>query len=256
MNFLFTSAGDNSNLLEMWKGEHQTYDIYVVYYGDSEEVFNKYKENVKWVERRKGSKFQNFYYFYNTYPEIIALYDRFFIMDDDIIINVSDINEMFSISKEYSLSICQPSFAKESIAYHPITRHIEGLKLQYTNFIEVNTPLYSKEALHNLMIYYDGLVVGAGIDFLSIWANQKNQWLPSKKFAVIHKISCINPTTRSKGLKTRELLSIDESTRTNTWWKRWDELSTKLKCPKMFIYTSFGNVLLSGEFEAQPNSDE
>ena len=60
---------------------------------------------VTYIEMRKGSKFQNFRYFYDRYKYIIDYYDYFFILDDDIIFKYNDINDMFSISKKYNLSI-------------------------------------------------------------------------------------------------------------------------------------------------------
>ena len=65
-NLLFTSAGNNTEFYNKWISDNQNYDIYVIYYGDSDEKYNFYKEKVKFIEKRKGSKFQNFYYFYNN----------------------------------------------------------------------------------------------------------------------------------------------------------------------------------------------
>ena len=58
-----------------------------------------------YILKRKGSKFQNFHYIYENYPEIIDKYDGFFILDDDIIFNVEDINKMFELSKKYNFKI-------------------------------------------------------------------------------------------------------------------------------------------------------
>jgi hypothetical protein len=43
--------------------------------------------------------------------------------------------------------------------------------LDYTNFVEVNTPLFNKVALFGLMRYFDRSLIGYGIDYLYIWAN-------------------------------------------------------------------------------------
>ena len=51
--------------------------IYAIYYGDDDNNYNKYKECVCYIEKRKGSKFQNFQYFYKKFPEIIEQYDFF-----------------------------------------------------------------------------------------------------------------------------------------------------------------------------------
>ena len=110
-NFVFTSAGDNTTFDFLWINDNIQYDIYVIYYGDNEDTFNQYKAKVKFIEKRKASKFQNFKYFYDTYPDIINQYDRFFILDDDIIFSVEDITNMFKLSRKYNLDICGPSFS-------------------------------------------------------------------------------------------------------------------------------------------------
>lgn len=171
-NLLFTSAGDNTSFHKLWvSNTSQNYDIAVIYYGKSTATFKKYTRKVKYCERRQGSKFQNFYYFFHKYPEVIKAYDRFFIIDDDIIISVSDINKLFELSEIHKFSICQPSFNPESKISHKITVHVPKSSFRYTNFIEVNVPIFTAKALHNLMKHYDTKLIGWGIDYLYIWAN-------------------------------------------------------------------------------------
>ena len=124
-NMLFTSAGDNTNFHKAWSGNDMNYDIYVIYYGDNEENFCKYEKNVKYIERRKGSKFQNFFFFYNSQPDIINKYDYFFILDDDIIFRdgYQDINKMFNISSGLKLSITGPSQSRNGKISHDIVAH-------------------------------------------------------------------------------------------------------------------------------------
>lgn len=161
-NFVFTSAGDNTSFDTLWINDDIKYDIYVIYYGNNEENFNRYKSKVKFVEKRNGSKFQNFKYFYETYPEIINTYDRFFILDDDIIFKVEDITNMFKLSREYNLEICAPSFSRNGHISHKITEHKPNTILTYTNFVEVNVPLFSKNALDKLMAVFDYSLIGWG----------------------------------------------------------------------------------------------
>jgi hypothetical protein len=258
-NLVFTSVGPNSKFHKTWTEPNQNYDIYIIYYGDDSAsttstptLYEKYKAAAKWAEKRKGSKFQNFHYFYNTYPDIISAYDRFFILDDDIIISPSDISRMFDISYKYNLSICGPSFSEQSIAFHPITHNRPNTILQYTNFVEVNTPLFSSEALKKFMKYYDGTIIGAGLDYLYIWANDKSA---TTKFAIVHDVQCVNPSTQSKGLKTRELYGLKEDMsqkKSGTqWeiqrWSLWQKYAEKIKCPHIFGQTIYGTLTNAGE---------
>ena len=75
-NFVFISVGDDTNFYNLWVNPIMNYDLYVIYYGDSNENYELYSSKVKGCIRRKGSKFQNFLYFFNKYPEIINQYER------------------------------------------------------------------------------------------------------------------------------------------------------------------------------------
>jgi hypothetical protein len=215
---IMTSAGDNTNFDKLWtnKNKNEEYDIWVVYYGDNDIIYEKYKNKVDRIWRRKGSKFQNFNYLYKDHYNHLMNYERFFIVDDDIIMSVDDINKLFDISKKYNLSICQPAFKPESKISHPITKVQPGNILRYTNFIEVNTPVFSKEALIKFMKYYDDILIGWGIDYLYIWANGVNE---KNKYAIIDSITCINPYDDVKG-GTRELNKIkNHDTRAQIWYE-------------------------------------
>ena len=148
-NMVFTSCGNNTNFHNLWFSNTRNYDVYAIYYGDDKEKYKLYQEKVDFIEKRKGSKFQNFHYFYHKYPDIINKYDRFFILDDDIIFRTPEINEMFEISRKYNLSICGPTFKKDpncKISHH-ITIQQPKTLLRYVNFIEVNVPLFNNTCL-------------------------------------------------------------------------------------------------------------
>jgi hypothetical protein len=206
-NLIFTSAGDNTEFYKNWISNNQNYDICVIYYGSSEEIYNKYKDKVKFIEKRKGSKFQNFYYFYNKYPEIVNEYEYLFILDDDIIFEPNDINKMFNYANEYNLLICQPSLTNNSAISWEITRNKPNIKLTYTSFVEVGILLFKKEAIDKLMTIYDPLLICYGVDYLAIQINGIDL---KNKYAVIHDVKCINPHPINKIKKNneREISSI------------------------------------------------
>jgi hypothetical protein len=224
-NFVFTSAGDNTNFHKLWLSGLTIFDLYVIYYGESDSNYELYKSKVKFIERRKGSKFQNFLYFFNKYPEIINNYDRFFIVDDDIIMNGTDITKLFVISEKFELKICQPSFSSESKISHAVTKHIPDSYLHYTNFIEVNTPLFSKEALTTFMKYMNEKLIGWGIDFLYIYVNGCELTIPPEKcnkfYAVVDNIVCTNPFEKVKQDNKRELYMIENVHRRKETWESY-----------------------------------
>jgi hypothetical protein len=233
---VFTSAGDNTNFEKLWISNEKNYDIFVVYYGDNDKTFSEYESKVQFITKRKGSKFQNFYFLFLNYYELISSYDYFFILDDDIIISASDIQEMFSIAERYNLSICGPSFLPESKISFLETVHKKDIFLEYTNFVEVNVPLFSKSALFNLMKVYNPILIGWGIDLLYIWFNGSDK---KEDYAIIHKITCINPEDEIKPGGKRELELIKNwDTRDKIWLNYAKEINCPLCNVEMVCYSS------------------
>lgn len=231
-NFVFTSAGDKS-CLQKWLGPNANYDLYTIYYGDDPE---KYRQIVPWLECRKGSKFQNFKYFYQTYPEIINQYDRFFIVDDDIIMTPDQINQMFDFARQYNLDICGPSFTSQSKISHQINRHNPNLIMAYTNFIEVNAMLFSKPALDQLMVNLNPRLIGWGIDYLAIWTNGL---MLKNNYAINHLVAVTNPTDLMKG-GTRELNLIASCNRRAQIWR---ETANEIGCPVNFPLKEYQKIV-------------
>jgi len=238
-NMVFTSAGDNTLFHKLWTGLDANYDIYVIYYGDNEQNFETYKKVVKHIERRKGSKFQNFHYFYKTRPEIIAQYERFFIVDDDIMMFTQDINEMFKYSVKYNLAICQPAFKECGKISHDITKQDNETLIRFTNFIEVNTPLFTKVAMENLMRVYIPELIGWGIDYLYMWANGLEK---ENFYAVINAVGCINPDDNAKLItgRGRELNLIPN---VNNRAPIWHAYADKLGIPKIYTHKTYFTIL-------------
>lgn len=218
-NLVFTSAGDKTQFDNLWCGENQEYDIMVVYYGNQEEIYQKYFKKVNYILKRKGSKFQNFNYIYQNYKELLAKYERFFILDDDIVFDVDNINKMFSLSRKYNFEICGPTFKNvpKCKISHKITMSEEKNQFRYTNFIEVNVPLFNRAALDKLMKFYDPILIGWGIDFLYIWANGTEK---QNSYALIDAVTCVNPIDDLKGGK-RELYNIDKSLSREETYKKF-----------------------------------
>lgn len=243
-NLVFTSAGNNTNFDKLWCQDGRNYDVWVVYYGDKQEKYDQYAKKVDYIEKHKGSKFQNFYHIYNTKSEELQSYDRFFILDDDIIFETPDINKMFEISKKYNLDICGPTFKTNgsSKISHAITRQEPNNLLRYTNFIEVNVPLFSKNALNKFMKYYDPILIGWGIDYLYIWALGKDR---KRAYALVDSISCINPHDVKKNGKRELTILKGVNERVEKWnlikkkynIQEWENKNWK-KIPNIENFTS------------------
>jgi hypothetical protein len=149
---------------------------------------------------------QNFHYFWSNQtqkefdiiqndvnkPEFnIRNYDYYYIVDDDIIISTKAINNLFKIINDFKLDVIQPAFlpGKSRITQY-ITIAVPNTFLRYTNFIEINTPIFRKSAIEKCMEIYDPILVGYGIDYLFIWHLGQEH---THKYAIIDGIKCINP---------------------------------------------------------------
>lgn len=217
-NLVFSSVGDLSQFDKLWAQGGENYDIWVVYYGDNEETFKRYKNASTYAIQRKGAKFQNFFYVYEKFKECIEEYEYIFIPDDDLIIDTNSINGLFKLAKEYNLSICQPAFDSNSKVSWNVTRHHKNNILRLTNFVEVTAMLFSKPALVNTMRYFDPSLIGWGIDYLSIWANGVDV---KNTYAVIDAITCCNPGDSRKG-GVRELSKVHD-------WEQREDIWLKVK---------------------------
>ena len=234
---MFTSAGDRSEFDSQWTGPGQEFDLFVVFYGDDDERYERYREKARWITRRKGSKYQNFHHFYHAHPDIVGRYRRFFILDDDLAFDggVEAINRMFAVAKRYRLAICGPSFSADGKVSHDINAHRPGISRAYTNFVEVNAQLFSRSALDRLMKWLTPDLIGWGIDFLAIWANGLEE---RRSYAVVHEVSCWNPHDHDKDHR-RELDLIPEVERRQAIWENH---ARSIGCPVEFDLVEYAVV--------------
>lgn len=238
-NLVFSSVGDNSNI-KCILGPGMNYDVYFVYYGERELQGSELpfaSTYVKGIYHRKGSKFQNFKHFYDTYPDIIGKYQRFFILDDDIIADIASINQMFDTCIRYKLKICSPAFGPGSKISHPITVYRPGVILAYTNFVEVTYVMLTAEALARFMPYLDESLIGWGIDYLYIWCNGLED---QHSYAIVHSVQCINPSTRPNGKRELELIRNCRNRR-----QIWERYARKIGCPASFKHVEYRSDLLN-----------
>jgi hypothetical protein len=185
---LFVSAGDNTEFYKMWTGKEKMYDMWVCYYGSrTDEPYRPYADI--YVER-KGSKFQNFYYYWTT-DERLRGYKYYFIVDDDIIIYVPAINNLFRIMSQLpNIKILQPAFSKKGKISHPLTAVQPRVFMRYVNFVENTAMMMPVSAVTRCMEVYDSSLAGFGIDWLFIWHLGKDA---KDSYAIVDGIPCINP---------------------------------------------------------------
>lgn len=206
-NLVFTSAGDNSNL-EHWLNGKSDFDLWISYYGNEE---GKFSDISDYYIAKKGGKFPGLHYIYSHWKGIVDKYDAIFVMDDDLIISGSDIDELFRIRKKYDLWVLQPAFDPRGKVSHGHTKvHLFSF-LRYTNFIEVGCPLFRKDKLDDFMAIYDPRVICLGVDFW--FAEALLSGSDADKYgAIIDNVSCINPKDifKKNGREINNLQSDEE----------------------------------------------
>lgn len=188
---LFSSIGDKFDCFK-WTSNDKLYDIIYIYYGNNINSYNKYKKYCDFILKNKGSKFQNLYFLYKNYKFILDNYEYIFILDDDLILSIEDINKMFNIISDKNLYIIGPSFINNynyKCNWHINMYNKYDPDIKYTNFVEVNAPLMKINCLYNLFNNYDNNLIGWGIDFLYHIKNGVNL---KDKYAIIN-IICKNP---------------------------------------------------------------
>lgn len=167
---------------------------------------------------RKGGKFQNFHHFW-TSGAIPKTYTHYFIVDDDIIIQTASINRLFMIAEQYRFWLCAPAFdpnAESSVISHRITKAVKGSFLRYTSFVEVNVPLFSRDALDICMKIYPDSLTGWGIDilFCLVLLHYESSMPVDQRIAIIDQITCINPKREGQ----REICRLQPTrARINAW---------------------------------------
>jgi len=239
-HLVFSSVGDRSDCFESWtdNDESRTYDLWVAYYGESETQWKRIQERSDMCFRRKGAKFQNFSFVWKRMKSFIQnTYDYVWIPDDDIEISSDGIERCFALARKYKLWVCGPSFTDSHRAKitHSVTKHIPGRVLHFTNFVEVNVPLFDVSILPRIMRVYPYELIGWGIDFLIVWTlgiHRRN------RYAIIDAVQCINPKDNEKMSVVTESISSSREERelykipgAKNRGQIWADVSKRIHCP-------------------------
>jgi len=213
-NLVFTSAGDHHNVAQ-WSTSERDYEIFVCYYGSArfENIFP-----VDYIcDEFKGSKFQNLKAVYDLDRTFLSKFSSVFVVDDDIEMSASAINELFAIREGFDLDIVQPSQLGSGKVSFPSLMKFDGCFGRFTNYCEVCVPLFKTEVLISFLEEYDGSLAGWGVDW---WYSHRSFRLNTHKIAVIDSISCRNPFESDKGLTIREIDRYQDAASRRADWEK------------------------------------
>ncbi|MDZ4296838.1 MAG: hypothetical protein U0998_00110 [Moraxellaceae bacterium] len=199
---VYSSAGDASGV-RSWCGKDKNYDIWITYYGSGKDSLIGCSEI---YNERSGGKFQNLKYIYENYRSVLDAYDYIAVFDDDIIIKSSEVNYLFDLVSSKCMWVLQPAFDPRGKVSYKYMIWKPGYLLRYSNFIEMNVPIFRKDKLFDFLEVYDGSLVGYGVDvwyshFFSLEGG-------SKKMGICDVVKCINPLDSYKPGGLREISKL------------------------------------------------
>ncbi|WP_257170829.1 hypothetical protein [Bradyrhizobium sp. SRS-191] len=190
------------------------WDLALAYYGNDDANFAELEKHSAYAFRTSGSKFQNLKKLLDRSPHILDGYTHVCVCDDDIQMTPRQIDQLFGLSEQLGFWVAQPAFSPAGKWSHEITI-CAGKKSDYriVNFVEVTMPVFRRDKLMQFMKVYDDTLVGLGID---CWYSDFLQAHLFGRFAIIDKISVINPTDEEKGHREIDRLQSFEE-RVASW---------------------------------------
>jgi hypothetical protein len=157
-------AGDQS--LHPGFADRRNFDLWVIYFGDSDAVFDRYQRGADRVFRRRGLKWELIRGLSDLHlageRSLFDAYSYVFLPDDDLAFpdGALDIQRLFEAAALTDADIGQPAIANEHFSWQA-TRQIPGALCHATNVVEIMAPVYSTRMLREFVL--PGL---AALDFL------------------------------------------------------------------------------------------
>jgi hypothetical protein len=134
-----------------------------------EEVPSELVKGAKYVHHAAGGKWSGVFDFFRAHPELIDVYEYFWIPDDDITTGNSDVARLFEQVRRHRLELAQPSLTLNCPHYHHITLNNDAFAMRRTNFVELMVPVFHRDLLKKLMPMFERNWAGLGLDM--IWPN-------------------------------------------------------------------------------------
>jgi hypothetical protein len=108
-------------------------------------------------------------------------YDYIWLPDDDIAAEGAAISAMFAEMRRWALDIAQPALSWDSYFTHFATLACPGLRLRYTNFVEIMIPCVKSDLLRAVLPDFQHSMSGFGMD--PIWCRLSRE--PAFKAAIL-----------------------------------------------------------------------
>ena len=115
-------------------------------------------------------------------------YDYVMAPDDDLAWSWRGVNIAFETMREFNLLLGQPSLDPSGFPNHDITRQRPDCRLRFTNFVEVMTPIFSREALEICAPTFGLSRGGFGLDH--VWSTLLGD--PSNRLGIIDDTAAVH----------------------------------------------------------------
>jgi len=108
------------------------------------------------------------------------------LLDDDILISISDLNKILFIANTEKLDVFQASLTHDSYYHHRQFIHKAGYLIQSTQWVEIMAPFYSNDVFFEAGKEFNRSISGTGIDVYLVPTIQV--LLGKTKTAVVHAV--------------------------------------------------------------------
>jgi len=117
------------------------------------------------LHRYKGGKWCGIYSFFAEFPQLLNSYDYFWLVDDDIEVDWTQISALFDYVRHYKFELAQPALTEQSYFSHRLTLRCPGFLHRHTNLVEIMAPILSARLLRKILPYFVNTHSGFGIDW-------------------------------------------------------------------------------------------
>ena len=185
---VFSSVGAQS-CHPLWLQGERNFDLALV---DYEPGGSRPLQPDPWLWQRPGTKWPNFDFLVEQWPEI-SEYAAIAVFDDDLHLSGGDISRLFGLFEEHQLWLAQPSLRLDSAFSWTFTLQRPYLTLRYSGFVENGLTLLRGADLARLRPAFALARSGYGLD----WALPQLLHAPHGKVAVIDEVACYHPPRSS-----------------------------------------------------------
>lgn len=246
-NAIFVCAGDNetfasyciNNLLN-------NFDLIINFFGNDDTKFDYLKQHSKFIIRSHNTKFLALKKIYDSDNHTFDKYAYVVCFDDDAIITNGNINTLIQIAQKFSIDAMSPAQDINGKLSHIITKKYPGNHIfRYTNFIEMNFPVFKTECLKQYLQIHDGLLCGYGNDWWFLNTIEAN--LPDKyNCGICDSVVVLNPLNATKKNNIDDFLSRKQRV------KQWTRVKKKYNLTEWNKYTKGYIHLIDNELTLTP----